>query len=113
VPNSGLIRYEMALNVERVLVTSPKGLAEVMTQKSYDFIKPPQIARSIGRILGIGVLFAEGDEHKVRFPSHARATLYRHISEAEEEPQPGFYLSEHQRTISCLLGQVARAGLGH
>ena len=65
VPNEGLIYYRFAFNSERVLVTSPKGLAEVLVHKNYEFIKPGTIRDGIGRILGIGILLAEGDEHKL------------------------------------------------
>jgi len=65
VPNDGVIWYKAAFNSERVLVTNPKALAEVLVTNSYDFIKPKQLSQTIGRILGIGILFAEGDEHKV------------------------------------------------
>jgi hypothetical protein len=49
----------------RVLVTNPKALAEVLVQRNYEFIKPPRIRMGLGRLLGIGILLAEGDEHKV------------------------------------------------
>ncbi len=52
-------------NMERLLVTSPKALGEVLTTKSYNFIKPGQLRQGLGRILGIGILLAEGDEHRV------------------------------------------------
>lgn len=65
IPNEGLIYYRFIFNAERVLVTSPKGLAEVLVHNNYDFVKPKQLVEGIGRILGIGVLLAEGDEHKV------------------------------------------------
>lgn len=65
VPHNGLMRYRHALNRERVLVTSPKALAEVLVTKNYDFTKPPQFKDGLGRLLGIGILLAEGDEHKV------------------------------------------------
>lgn len=45
--------------------TSSQALSEVLTTKSYDFIKPQQLRNGLGRILGIGILLAEGDEHKV------------------------------------------------
>ena len=64
-PNDGLIVYTGALNVERILITSPKALAEVLTTKSYDFIKPSVLRNGLGRILGVGLILAEGDEHKV------------------------------------------------
>lgn len=48
------------------MVTGTKALAEVLVQKNYDFIKPKQFTQGIGQMLGIGVLLAEGEEHKVR-----------------------------------------------
>jgi hypothetical protein len=66
VPNNGLLRYRHAFNRERVLVASPKALAEVLVTKNYEFIKPTQFRNGLGRLLGIGILLAEGEEHKVR-----------------------------------------------
>jgi hypothetical protein len=65
IPNNGLIRYHHAMNSERVLVTTPKALAEVLVAQSYEFIKPAQLKTGLGRVLGEGILLAEGDEHKV------------------------------------------------
>ncbi len=65
IPNDGVIRYLGMFNSERVMPTNPKALGEVMTQKSYDFKKPYMLRTGLGRILGIGILLAEGDEHKV------------------------------------------------
>ena len=65
IPNHGLIRYKGMLNTERILITSPKALAEVLVHKNYDFIKPAQLRQGLGRILGVGILLAEGEEHKV------------------------------------------------
>lgn len=65
IPNEGLIYYTSLLNQGRLLVTSPQALSEVLTTKSYDFIKPQQLRNGLGRVLGIGILLAEGDEHKV------------------------------------------------
>lgn len=45
--------------------TTPKALGEVLVQKSYDFIKPRQLREGLARVLGVGVLLAEGEEHKV------------------------------------------------
>jgi hypothetical protein len=52
-------------NEPRILVTSPKGLAEVLVQRNYEFIKPQTIRKGLGQLLGVGILLAEGDEHKV------------------------------------------------
>ncbi|KUI60003.1 Cytochrome P450 4V2 [Cytospora mali] len=81
VPNDGLIRYLSMLNQERLLVTSPKALAEVLVTKNYDFTKPGTVAQSIGRILGVGVLLAEGDEHKFQRKNLMPAFAFRHVKD--------------------------------
>lgn len=65
VPNSGLIRYRMRFNKEVVFVTSPEGLSEALVQRSYEFAKPAKLRLGLGRILGVGLIVAEGSEHKV------------------------------------------------
>lgn len=65
VPNDGIIRYLNVFNEERLLITAPKALAEVLSTKNYDFIKPAQMRNGLGRVLGFGILLAEGDEHRV------------------------------------------------
>ena len=65
ISNEGLIYYTSLLNQPRLLVTNPQGLSEVLTTKSYDFVKPQQLRNGLGRVLGVGILLAEGDEHKV------------------------------------------------
>jgi hypothetical protein len=65
VPNEGVIYYRWLFNEPRVLVTNPKALAEVLVQRNYEFVKPGRIRKGVGRILGVGILLAEGDEHKV------------------------------------------------
>ena len=65
IPNDGLIYYTSLLNVERLLITSPQALGEVLTTKSYEFIKPQMLRNGLGRILGTGLILAEGEEHKV------------------------------------------------
>lgn len=64
-PNEGLIYYRYLFNAERIFVTSPKALAEVLVHKSYDFIKPEMMVGRLRRIFGVGVILADGDEHKV------------------------------------------------
>lgn len=65
VPNDGVLYYRWLFNESRVLVTSPKALAEVLVQRNYEFVKPARIRKGLGRLLGVGILLAEGDEHKV------------------------------------------------
>lgn len=71
-PNDGVIYYRSLFNEPRVLVSNPKALGEVLVQRSYDFVKPERLRNGLGRLLGVGVLLAEGDEHKVS-PSLALA----------------------------------------
>ncbi len=58
-------------------MTNPKVLGEMLVQKAYDFIKPPQLVSGLGKILGVGVFLAEGEEHKVR-----RCAYRKYISPA-------------------------------
>ncbi|KAK8126135.1 cytochrome P450 [Apiospora kogelbergensis] len=81
VPNNGLIRYAGIFNQERIMPTSPKALADVLVTRNYDFEKPSQIRNSIGRILGIGVLLAEGDQHKVQRRNLMPAFAFRHVKD--------------------------------
>lgn len=80
-PNDGVLYYRWLFNEPRVLVTNPKALAEVLVQRSYEFIKPERVRVGIGRVLGVGVLLAEGDEHKVSTlvgkESSTRLTLFQ------------------------------------
>ena len=64
VPNEGVIYYRWLFNESRVLVTNPKALGEVLVQRNYDFVKPERIRNGLGRLLGVGILIAEGEEHK-------------------------------------------------
>ena len=80
VPNDGLIRY-MLWGQERLLITNPKALGEVLVTKNYDFIKPPQLRNGLGRLLGVGIVLAEGDEHKIQRKNLMPAFAYRHIKD--------------------------------
>lgn len=63
------------------MITSPKALGEVLVTKNYDFIKPSHVARGIGRLLGVGVLLAEGEEHKIQRKNLMPAFAFRHIKD--------------------------------
>ncbi|KAJ5963593.1 uncharacterized protein N7479_003469 [Penicillium vulpinum] len=81
VPNNGLIRYRMRFNKEVVFVTSPKGLSEVLVQKNYEYAKPYKLRLGLGRILGIGLIIAEGAEHKTQRKNLMPAFSHRHIKD--------------------------------
>ncbi|KAI0485180.1 putative cytochrome P450 monooxygenase [Xylariaceae sp. FL0804] len=85
IPNDGLIRYYMAGNIERVLVTGPKALNEVLVSKVYDFPKSESLRVKLLRFTGNGILLAEGDQHKVPRQAQRKGLLpsfsYRHIKD--------------------------------
>ncbi|SPO01741.1 related to pisatin demethylase / cytochrome P450 monooxygenase [Cephalotrichum gorgonifer] len=81
IPNNGLIRYLHLLNRERIIVTSPKGLSEVLSQNSYDYVKPHLLRAMVGKILGYGLLLSEGDVHKMQRKNLMPAFSFRHIKE--------------------------------
>lgn len=66
IPHKGLIRYLDYFNTERIAVVGSKALADVLVHKADDFTKPPQFVRVIGNVIGVGLVLAEGEEHKVR-----------------------------------------------
>ncbi|PKS10552.1 hypothetical protein jhhlp_002306 [Lomentospora prolificans] len=81
IPNEGLIRYKVPLNQERVMPTTAKALSEVLVTRNYDFEKPAMIRWSLGRILGNGILMAEGDEHKRQRKNLMPAFSFRHVKD--------------------------------
>lgn len=51
--------------MERVIVVSPKAIADLLVSKSYDFVRPQITGIQLGMMTGEGLLMAEGDVHKV------------------------------------------------
>ncbi|KAJ5940072.1 hypothetical protein N7516_000240 [Penicillium verrucosum] len=78
-PDQGLIRYYMIANIERVAVTTPKALGEVLVTNAYDFEKPELVRQALLRITGDGILLAEGEEHKTQRKNLLPAFAYRHV----------------------------------
>ncbi|KAE8163277.1 cytochrome P450 [Aspergillus tamarii] len=66
IPNNGLIRYYVALSNERLLVTSPKGLSEVLVHGAYDYTKTNLARFAIQRFTGNGLGFLDGEEHRIQ-----------------------------------------------
>ncbi|KAI0840689.1 cytochrome P450 [Hypoxylon sp. FL0890] len=81
IPNDGVIRYLTAFNQERLLITKPKALAEVLVTKNYDFQKPGNIRFGLSRLLGVGILLAEGDEHRTQRKNLMPAFAFRHVKD--------------------------------
>lgn len=60
------------------MVTSPEALQEVFT-RTYEFPKPVGIIYLVGRVLGIGLVLSEGDEHKQQRRTFLPAFAPRHV----------------------------------
>ena len=63
-PKAPFIRYLSFANTETLLVNSLRAHQEVLSTKCYSFVKPPFFARIVGEVTGMGLVFAEGEEHK-------------------------------------------------
>lgn len=103
IPNQGLLRYLAIFNAERIIITSPKGLSEVLTTKSYDFQKPYHVRAGIGRILGVGVLLAEGDEHKFQRKHLMPAFAFRHVKDL----YPVFW-GKSKEAVQAMTAQIEK-----
>jgi cytochrome P450 len=101
IPNNGLIRYRGMFNQERLLITGSKALAEVLVTKNYEFIKPSNIRFFIGRLLGVGVLLAEGEEHKMQRKNLMPAFAFRHVKDL----YPVFW-KKGRESVQALSAQV-------
>jgi hypothetical protein len=60
---------------------SPAAIADVLVHKCYDFEKPAIFKRTAVKILGNGILFAEGDVHKQQRKILNPAFGFRHTKE--------------------------------
>lgn len=63
-PNDGLVRTLGLFHTDRLILTNPKSLADVLVHKSYDFEKPSKIRGVLRTLIGDGLLMSEGDQHK-------------------------------------------------
>lgn len=80
-PNEGIIRTLGFFHTDRLIVTNPAALSDVLVNKSYDFEKPPWSRAFLRKFLGDGLLMTEGDEHKHHRKQIMPAFHFRHIKE--------------------------------
>ena len=62
VENDGLILTRGWFHKDKLIVTNPAALADVLVHKSYDMEKPPWSRAFLRKFLGDGLLMTEGDE---------------------------------------------------
>ena len=58
------VKYLSIGNSEVLLINSLQAHKEVMATKVYTLVKPSFFKRLVGEITGVGLLFADGEEHK-------------------------------------------------
>lgn len=86
VPNNRPIRYYISGNLERLLITSPDALSEVLVQRPYDFAKPDFVRKALSVFAGTGLPVAEGEDHKASTASPIFVLLtatFNHIHNAK------------------------------
>jgi cytochrome P450 len=81
VPNDGLIYFRGFFYQDRLLLTSPEALAEVLVKKSYDFEKPGPARKFLRQVLGDGLIIVEGEEHKFQRKHIMPVFQFRHIKD--------------------------------
>ncbi|KAF2810260.1 cytochrome P450 [Mytilinidion resinicola] len=81
VQNDGLIHFRGFFNADRLVLTDPRALADVLVHNSYDFEKPPWVREFLRQFLGDGLLMTEGEEHKFQRKHIMPAFSFRHIKE--------------------------------
>lgn len=107
IPNPGLLRYYVIGNRERIIVLSPKAIADLLVNKSYDFIRP-EIARvQLSKVTGEGLLVAEGDIHKVWLLRESCISCEGADDDigTTQKLNALILLPTHQRIVSPLLDQ--------
>lgn len=77
-----MMRIRVLFNQERLFLTSPEAIKEVTVTRTYDFEKPPQAGYIFRKLLGNGVLIAEGAEHQVRLLGHTRCDFVTDLFES-------------------------------
>ena len=81
IPNNGIILTRGFFHTDRLILTTPAALADVLVHKNYDFEKPPWARAFLKRFLGDGLLMTEGFEHKHHRKQIMPAFHFRHIKE--------------------------------
>lgn len=81
VPNDGIIHFRGFFNQDRLLVTNPKALSEILVGHPYDFEKPFELRTFLRRVLGDGLIIVEGDVHRFQRKNVMPVFSFRHLKE--------------------------------
>jgi cytochrome P450 len=141
-PNDGLLLLRSPFHKNRILVTKPKALADLLVKNPYDFVKPRTVRDFLRKVLGDGLIIVEGGIHRFQRKNTMPAFSFRHIkdlypmmwrkavlltqtiaTEIEEQPAPSPPSGQHEKApqktteITTWAGKVTLdiigvAGLG-
>jgi cytochrome P450 len=75
------IRFCGIFGSERLLVTNPKAIAEVLVTKAYDLQKPSALGELCRKFIGTGLITAEGDEHRSLRKDSSPAFSFRRVKD--------------------------------
>ncbi|KAK4612855.1 Cytochrome P450 monooxygenase ptmK [Fulvia fulva] len=81
IPNDGLLHFRGFFNMDRLLVTDPKAIGEILVTRTYDFEKPAPLRNFLRYILGDGLIIVEGDVHKFQRKNIMPVFTFRAIKE--------------------------------
>ncbi|KAI8934944.1 hypothetical protein NX059_008611 [Plenodomus lindquistii] len=128
-PNDGLILTRGLFHGNRLILTTPATIADVLVHKNYDFEKPAWARDFLRRFLGDGLLMTEGDEHKHHRKLIMPAFHFRNIKELypvfwsksmelchavsgilQEEPEKVLEIGHYSTQVT--LDIIGLAGLG-
>jgi cytochrome P450 len=96
----GLVRYFDVGNSDAVLATSLAAHKEILHDKCYSFQKPAFLKRLIADMVGFGLVFTEGEEHK-----RQRRLLAGLFSPGNLRQLAGLF-QDKARHLSNLLDQI-------
>jgi cytochrome P450 len=108
IPNDGVLKFfGLFRSSERLMPVSPAAVADVLVHKCYDWEKPLHFRRGSVKMLGNGILFAEGNVHKQQRKTLMPAFTVKHTKEL----YPMFW-NRSQRMVEAIKEQGEHSNTG-
>ncbi|KAG8526000.1 uncharacterized protein KY384_000762 [Bacidia gigantensis] len=83
IPNDGLIRYLGIFNQERLLITNSDGMRDALVTNPYHFHKQRAQKIHLAPVAGKGLVFAEGEAHRLHRKKMSPAFSLKRIRECQ------------------------------
>ncbi|KDQ16690.1 hypothetical protein BOTBODRAFT_106698 [Botryobasidium botryosum FD-172 SS1] len=99
-----VIRYRIAFGKHRLFTTDTRAVTHILSH-AYKFPKPDQLRNALGDILGRGLLFAEGDDHK-----RQRRIMNPSFGPAQIRSLTPVFLDKSQELRDVLLKKITESG---